>query len=406
MKGTVTFATAVMLLGFLAIPVGFAGQNGDYKVISFDVPEAGTLPYNQNNGVSQGTGCYVITACNFAINQRGAVVGTYLDANNVYHGFLRSPQGQYTTIDAPCADTTAQDYNGTVAESINDLGEIAGFCIDIYGDTHGFVRSPQGTFTVFDALNEEPTATVPLFINIEGATVGFVFDTNSLGRAFVRYPNGTLTVFVGPGSCAGGTNLGTTAYLPGAAGGCYGQEATYVNLVGDSVGNFEDNSGNFVAHGMIRSPDGKFTIFDAPGAGTGPYQGTGCPGCDMGVNYFGVITGSYIDAKNLSHGFLRYPDGRFVTFEATGAVQGTGVYGPGYGDTPMRINDSDEITGSYWDSTGMQHGFLRTPDGSFVTIDPQGSAGTLPEGVNDSGAITGFYADASGVYHGFLATRR
>jgi hypothetical protein len=142
--------------------------------------------------------------------------------------------------------------------------------------------------------------------------------------------------------------------------------------------------------------------FEAPGAGTGSYQGTGCFGCTFGLNQRGAIAGTYADANDVYHGFLRSPKGKITTFDATGA--GTGSYqGTGcFSDCPVGLNDRGVITGSYWDSNNVQHGFLRTPNGSFVTVDPPGSAGTQPESINDSGAITGYYLDANNVYHGFL----
>jgi hypothetical protein len=168
------------------------------------------------------------------------------------------------------------------------------------------------------------------------------------------------------------------------------------------VGNFADNGGNFVQHGLIRSRGGRLTTFDAPGAGTGSNQGTGCPGCNIGVNFWGAIAGSYTDTNNVFHGFLRKPEGTFITFEATGAgtgsFQGTGCFS----DCPVGLNDLGVITGSYFDSNNVQHGYLRTPEGTFVTIDPQGSVGTQPESINDSGAIVGYYIDANNVFHGFL----
>jgi hypothetical protein len=381
-RSSTVLAMAALCAG-LATSVTANTPNADSQIISFDAPAAGTAP-------GQGTGCF---GCTFAINQWGAIVGTYLDANNVYHGFIRSAQGKYSTIDAPlsCADTTPQDYNGTFAQGINDVGEVTGMCADQSGDLHGFVRTPQGVFTVFDAL-QPALETWPLSINDEGAVVGFVFDgDSSLFRAFLRDPGGALVVFVGPDSCPLGFNE-TPA--------CYGNEASTVTLLGASVGNFEDS--NLVGHGMIRSASGEFMTFDVPGAGTGLYQGTGCPGCNMGVNHFGMIAGSYTDKNNLWHGFLRNADGKFVTFEATGAgtsaYQGTGCYS----DCPMSVNDLGEIAGSYSDSNYVQHGFVRTPEGSFVTIDPPGSVGTQPESINDLGAITGYYVDANGVYHAFI----
>lgn len=148
----------------------------------------------------------------------------------------------------------------------------------------------------------------------------------------------------------------------------------------------------------------KFTVLDAPGAGTGSNQGTGCFGCTFAINQSGAIVGTYLDANNVFHGFVRSPEGKFTTFEAPGADTTPGSFnGTGcFSDCPVDLNDWGEITGSYWDSNNMQHGFLRTPDGSFVTVDPPGSAGTQPESINDSGAITGYYLDTNNVYHGFL----
>ena len=249
----------------------------------------------------------------------------------------------------------------------------------------------QGSFTTFDvpgAVN----GTTPLYVNDSGAIVGYALDANLLFHAFLRHPNGRFSVFVGPGSCTSG--------IPG---GCYGNEASFVNPLGSSIGNFEDDSGNFVGHGLIRDATGNLSTFDAPGAGNGFYQGTGCPGCNLGVNFWGSIAGSLTDSNNVWHGFLRSPEGTFTTFEATGS--GTGAYqGTGcYSDCPMGLNDFGSITGSYTDSNYVQHGFLRTADGQFETLDPNGSEGTQPESINNAGIIVGYYFDANSVYHGFLA---
>jgi hypothetical protein len=66
------------------------------------------------------------------------------------------------------------------------------------------------------------------------------------------------------------------------------------------------------------------------------------------------------------------------------------------------IDDFGVITGTYYDSNNVQHGFLRTPDGNFKTVDPDDSQGTQPESINDAGIIVGYYQDANSVYHGFL----
>jgi len=271
------------------------------------------------------------------------------------------------------------------------LGVITGSFYDATGLSHGFLRSPDGKFTTFDVPGAGANGTFPIGLNLEGAVVGYALDSNYLFHAFLRTPGGQIYAFVGPGSCDTGTSTG-----------CYGNEDTTINFWGISVGNFMDNSGNFVGHGLIRYPDGTLTTFEAPGAGTGASQGTGCPGCASGLNQLGAIAGTYTDSNNLHHGFLRSPTGKFTTFEAPGA--GTGSYeGTGcYSDCPTRLNDSGAIMGTYIDSNFVYHGYLRTPDGKIVTVDPSGSVSTSSSGMNDLGAITGYYLDTNNVYHGFL----
>lgn len=381
--GILASVTAAASIGLLTAS-DLHARNSSVQIITIDAPGAGT-------GVAQGTGCF---GCTFAINQWGVVVGSYLDANNVFHAFIRSAEGKITAFDAPGADTTANDFNGTWAQGINDLGDITGYYDDAMGVAHGYVRSPGGVFKFFDSPDGE-NGTVPLFINLERSVVGYALDTNLLFHAFLRHPDNTITDFVGPGSCTSG--------IPG---GCYGSSATYVDLFGTAIGHFEDNSGNFVGQGVMRGPRGTLVTFAVPGAGTDTYQGTGCPGCNLGVNLWGVIAGTYTDDNNVHHGFVRSPEGRYTTFDAagagTGAYQGTGCFS----DCPVSLNDFGVITGSYIDSNDEQHGYQRTADGDFVTIDPPGSIATQPESINNSGVIIGYYLDENVVWHAFLVRPR
>ena len=92
--------------------------------------------------------------------------------------------------------------------------------------------------------------------------------------------------------------------------------------------------------------------FNARQAGTGNGDGTEA----YSVNPAGEITGYYIDANNVSHGFLRARDGAITTFDAPDAVtspyQGTAAYS---------INPGGVITGAYYGESVVVHGFLRTP---------------------------------------------
>jgi len=56
-----------------------------------------------------------------------------------------------------------------------------------------------------------------------------------------------------------------------------------------------------VNHGYVRTSKGEITKFDVPGAGAGAGQGT----VPQSNNPAGAITGFYIDASGVFHGFLR-----------------------------------------------------------------------------------------------------
>src|SRR5215472_6918306 len=107
-----------------------------------------------------------------------------------------------------------------------------------------------------------------------------------------------------------------------------------------------DDSLNFKNPPFV-GPQSTVTSFDAPGAGTGPGQGTQ----PFGINPSGVIAGFYTDAGDANHGFMRTPDGTITTFDVTGA--GTG---PGQGTRAGNINPSEQIAGRYIDSNAVSHG--------------------------------------------------
>lgn len=141
-----------------------------------------------------------------------------------------------------------------------------------------------------------------------------------------------------------------------------------------------------------RAQQGTFTTFDAPGAGTAGGDGT----LPFAINPAGDITGYYIDANFVAHGFVRAPHGTFATFDAPDDVGGT---------FPSSINPAGAITGYYCDRIAC-HGFLRDREGTITTFDaPDDVGGTAPSGINPAGVVTGTYHDANFVGHGFLRDR-
>ena len=63
---------------------------------------------------------------------------------------------------------------------------------------------------------------------------------------------------------------------------------------------------------LLRQPT--ITAFDAPGAGTGPGQGT----ITFAINPAGTISGRYADAGGAIHAIIRSPNGAIITFRRSG----------------------------------------------------------------------------------------
>jgi hypothetical protein len=309
----------------------------------------------------------------------------------VNHGFVRAITGTITEFNAPDAGTDTKQ--GTKAYAINSAGTIAGAYHDSSGVWHGFVRTAGGTITEFSAAG---AGTVPgqgtyaFGINTAGVITGLYLDVNWALHGFERAANGTITTFdvLGAGT---GVDQGTGGFS--------------INTAGVIAGYYVD--ANNVNHGFERAADGTITTFDAPGAGTGAGQGTGggfeiSLNFDLGINTAGVITGYYVDASNVYHGFARTASGTITTFNAPGA--GTIA---GQGTIPSGINTAGTITGMYVDASNVGHGFERVANGTITAFNAPGAGtgagqGTIPSGINTAGAITGYDIDASSVFHGFL----
>jgi hypothetical protein len=85
-----------------------------------------------------------------SINATGEIAGYFADGNDAVHGFVRRKDGSIVTFDAPSASTKAGE--GTFAQSINLAGEIAGYYAgsNANGVRHGFVRHTSGSLETFD----------------------------------------------------------------------------------------------------------------------------------------------------------------------------------------------------------------------------------------------------------------
>lgn len=133
------------------------------------------------------------------INDSSEVVGSYVDAADVTHGFTyKITGGQFTSFDFPSA-------TATVPSAISDSSQIVGYYEDNSGGVHGF-RSSKGAMSTIDF----PTAvgsTEVAAINTKGTVVGIygqIRDGAPQGHGFVL-SGGTYSTIDYPG--ADGTYL-------------------------------------------------------------------------------------------------------------------------------------------------------------------------------------------------------
>jgi hypothetical protein len=369
-KSLFAICLALSVIGFCA------SARAKVQIVTFDAPGAGT---------ASGQGTFA-----FGISPAGEIEGDYLDASNVYHGYVRSPKGAITIFDVSGAGTGPSQ--GTLPQSINPAGAVTGYYTDSNGLSHGFMRAPDGTISTFDA----PGAGTPMgfcvppflicssgtqaaSINPAGVIAGQYVDASAVFHGFVRAPDGTITTFDAPGAGAG----------PGQ--GTYVTFTDGINPEGAIAGGVIDANG--MLHATVRAPDGTFTTFDPPGSVFTQ---------NSGINPVGTVTSFYADASFALHGYIRASDGTFTFFDVAG-----GGTGPFQGTLPFNINTPGDITGIYIDANGVNHGFLRLKRGLITKFDVSAAGsgsgqGTIAVCNNPADVISGFYLDAKGVAHGFM----
>ena len=128
------------------------------------------------------------------INLFGAMIGVYWDADVAYHGVLRR-YGHDTPIEVPGA-------RETYPTSINSNGEIVGYWDVDPTELHSFYRSRNGRITpIADVPSSAPNGTLALSLNDFGQIAGYYVDTNGVFHGFV-VSNGRYDILDVPGSLA------------------------------------------------------------------------------------------------------------------------------------------------------------------------------------------------------------
>jgi len=289
-------------------------------ITTFDYPGAGNLTLPQK------------------INERGDIVGEFIDSSAVTRGFVRFKNGSFS---APIVDPN-DTVGFTEGRGINNSGTVAGDYVGSDGNSHGFFLS-GGTFTDYNVPGTVSTAV--LGINDPGDFVG-AFDPDGSGilQAFVSV-GGTLTSFSVPAA------ISTLAY-------------EINNSKQLTVGYYIDGSG--ILHGYYR---------DNAGALHFPIDPSGSVGTVLfGVNNRSWVVGRYADSSGVTHGLLFVPPDNFTTFDY-----------PGSNFTSLNgISSQGNICGRYVDASGIAHGFIARVKG----LSSANQAGTPVTPLNPSSVAT------------------
>lgn len=292
------------------------------------------------------------------------------------------------TFNAPGAGNAPGQ--GTYGIIISPPGDVLGQYIDGSNVIHGFLRTPGGFFITLDAPGAGTSpgqGTLPYGINALGEITGYYTDSSGLSHGFLRLPGGFFIIIDVPGA-----GFGSECAPPIICSN--GTQGAAINIEGTISGQWGDTNG--VLHGFVRAPNGIIRTFDVPGSGSGPGQGTLVTFGD-GINSEEAIATGYIDSSGMDHGAIRTPKGTFTKFDPPGSVF-TDVSG---------INETGTVAGFYADSSSVYHGYVRAPSGNYNLFDVWGAGtgagqGTLVYNLNAHGDVAGAYVDSTGVNHGFL----
>lgn len=341
-----------------------AAESDEVSYLSFAVPGAlGTYP--------------------MSINASSEVTG-YYNLHSISNGFLRAADGTITTF-------SVHDAIQTIPESINDAGQITGFYEAIAGDPHGFLREPDGQIITFDPdcgfeYFSFCANSIPVSINAFGVIVGNhpVLPLNSSG-GFTRSRAGVLTTTQFSGEMHGYPTFFSSVNASGATVGSFFY-LDFRRQTSDTASFMVQPSGYSIQFSVPVNPDytSETTVAEA-------------------INDDGVIAGWYsvcfYDCADItSGGFVRTPGGLFTVFNPPGPIvtapEAPSIFFAGQPLTEphrLSINGDGAITGSYTDTYGYSHGFVRNPYGTITTFDPPRGLQTTATSINDGGVITGSY---------------
>ena len=395
------------------------------------------------------------------INSQGGMVGSYVDADGTYNAYIRVAEGDFVSL--KLTTETKQEY--FFVHGINDARIIVARAkpvdappityVSLFPEELQELKVPGSISTEGYNINQDGSV-VGHYESADGSIYGFIArpvvdtaapveDAPLVPPIFAYYTFETIDV---PGVEI--LVLTASSDFEDYAGNAWsdddqkevgftlidgvfktydfpGSKNTYFYALGNdgrAAGHYEDSNG--LHHGVILE-DGELRQYDYPGAVQTEIYGIS--------DATGVLTGNFIDADGVRHGFsgdtiIEYPEAAATYADFT--------------------NAEGSVIGSFIDAQGVYRPYIRNPDGKFLSLDlphaakfeyffvpgvndagyvvarakligdiPRTAVGTLQHGlqslevpgaistegwnINQDGSIVGNYVSPDGRTHGFIA---
>ena len=353
----------------------FPGADQTFIYGISDATEALTGNYIDASGVHRGfSGDEIIefpgaveTHAHF-VNASGGMVGSYVDAEGIFHPYIRTPDGRFVSLDLPRAERLEFYF----VHGINDARVVVSRSKSVDGDLSTYVGSFQQGLEEFKVPGS--VSTEGWNINQDGSIVGHYDSADGRRHGFIARPAvpaddepvATPTAF---NYTFESIDVPGVDFLALTASSDFGDYAGYTRSL---------DSEKEVAFTLI---DGVFTTYDFPGSQNTYFYA-------LGNN--GQAAGHYQDSEGLYHGVV-LENGELRQYDFPGAVQ-TEIYG---------ISDATgALTGNYTDDSGVRRGFS-----GDIIVEVPGAPETYADFVNAGGRMVGSYVDAEGIYHPYARTR-
>ncbi len=304
------------------------------------------------------------------VNSSGGMVGSFIDAEGLYHPYIRTPTGRFVSLDLP----EAANLEYFFVHGINDARVVVARTKLVDGLPGTLVGTFQEGLKGF--LVPGSVSTEGWNINQDGSIVGYYESTDGRRHGFIARLKTDTTAPVDDQPVATPTTFDYTFESIDVPGVDF-LAVTASSDFGDYAGYTKSADGEKeVAFTLI---DGVFTTYDFPGSQKTHFFA-------LGNN--GNAAGHYEDSNGLYHGVI-LENGELRQYDFPNAVQ-TEIYG---------ISDATGVlTGSFIDTSDVRRGF----SGDEI-IESPGAPETYAYFVNASGRMVGSYVDADGLYHPFVS---